>query len=74
MIPISLNGLDLKQMPNTINKELLNISYWSKANKLSLNVKKLITWYSPERDIDTDITLSIDEEPIYEVKRLNLGE
>ena len=48
---IFLNGLDIQQMQNTINKELLNISNWLKANKLSLNVKKPITWYSPERNI-----------------------
>ena len=37
---------------NTIDKEVLNISNWLKANKLSLNVKnKLIIWSSPERDI-----------------------
>ena len=48
---IFLNGLDIQQMQNTINKELLNISNWLKANKLSLNVKKHITWYSPERNI-----------------------
>ena len=40
---IFLNGLDIKQMQKTINKELLNISNWLKANKLSLNVKKTIT-------------------------------
>ena len=37
---IFLNGVDLKQIETAINEELLNISKWLKANKLSLNVKK----------------------------------
>ena len=48
---IFLNGVDLKQMETAINEEMLNISKWLKANKLSLNVKELITWYSLERNI-----------------------
>ena len=48
---IFLNGVDLNQMETAINEELLNISKWLKANKLSLNVKKLTTWYSLERSI-----------------------
>ena len=73
---IFLNGLDIKQMQNIINKELLNISNWLKANKLSLNVKKThYMIFTRNRHIDTDITLSIDGEPIYEVQKTKfLGE
>ena len=46
-----LNGGDLKQMETAINEELLNISKWLKAYKLSLNVKKTTTWYLLERNI-----------------------
>ena len=56
-------------MQNIINKELLNISNWLKASKLPLNVKKnghMI--FTRKRHFDTDITLSIDGEPIYEVQ------
>ena len=67
---IFLNGLDIQQMQNTINKELLNISNWLKANKLSLNVKKThYMIFTRKKHIDTDITLSIDGEPIYEVQK-----
>ena len=67
---IFLNGLDIKQMQNTINKELLNISNWLKANKLSLNVKKThYMIFTRKKHTDTDIILSIDGEPIYEVQK-----
>ena len=46
-----LNGGDLKQMETAINEELLNISKWLKANKLSLNVKKPTTWYLLKRNL-----------------------
>ena len=67
---IFLNGLDIKQMQNTINKELSNISNWLKGNKLSLNVKNThYVIFTRKKHIDTDITLSIDGEPIYEVQK-----
>ena len=67
---IFLNGLDIKQIQNTINKELLNISNWLKANKLSLNVKKTHHMiFTRKKHIDTDITLSIDGEPISEIQK-----
>ena len=40
---IFVNGMDLKHMETAINEELVNISKWLKADKLSLNVKKLTT-------------------------------
>ena len=36
-----INGDNLLQMVQTLNAELDNISNWLKANKLSLNVKKI---------------------------------
>lgn len=37
---IFLADKDLKKMEKTLNEELINVSNWLKANKLSLNVKK----------------------------------
>ena len=49
---IFLNGLDIKQMQNSINRELLNTSNWLKLTSLPRMLKKtLIIWYSPQRDI-----------------------
>ena len=49
-----------------MNKELLNISNWLKANKLSLNVKKThYMVFTRKRHIDTDIT----GYPLYEVQK-----
>ena len=57
-------------MQNTSNKVLLNISNASKANKRTLNDKKLhYMIFTRKIHIDTDITLSIDGEPIYEVQK-----
>ena len=63
---ISLNGSYIKQIQGTVNKELLNISNWLKANKLSLNVKKThYMVFTRKRHIDTDIT----GYPPYEVQK-----
>ena len=35
-----LNGIDINELINMMNKELLNIIEWLNVNKLSLNVKK----------------------------------
>ena len=39
------SGKDLKTLERTTNNELSNISLWLKVNKLSLNIKRHITWY-----------------------------
>ena len=63
--------MDLKQMETAINEELLNISKWLKANKLSLNVKKNPHYmiFTRRRHIDSNINLSIDGESICEVQK-----
>ena len=57
-------------METAINEELLNISKWLKANKLSLNVNKThYMIFTRKKHIDSNINLSIDGESICEVQK-----
>ena len=46
---VLLGGKDLENIISCLNNELKNISTWLKANKLSLNVKKLTILFSIEQ-------------------------
>ena len=66
---IFFNGMDPKEMQSVMNEELLNISKWFNADKLSVNIKKPhYMSFTNEKHIDTNITLVIGGESICEVQ------
>ena len=64
------NGTDLESLQTCVNKDLLAIAEWLKANKLSLNVKKThYMIFNTKRKLKYQISLNIDGESINEVDK-----
>ena len=62
------SGTDLESLQACVNKDLLTITEWLKANKLSLNVKKTHNIiFTGKRKLKYQISLNIDGEYINEV-------
>ena len=59
---------DLKNIEETYNNELKNVSEWLRANKLSLNVlkSKLVIFHSKYKKINQNIKIEIDKTAIKE--------
>ena len=51
---IILSGTSLDILSKRINKDLFNLSNWSKANKVSLNIKKTELVISRSRKLNID--------------------
>ena len=63
-----ISGEDLPQVVHLINKELQEIAFWLKVNKLSLNIKKThFMLFTSNRKAKPDIAISIEGHPIDEV-------
>ena len=45
-------GKDIDYLVSNLNKTLLNVSDWLKANKLSINVKKTLYGMVPQKPCD----------------------
>ena len=61
------SGTDLESLQTCVNKDLLAIAEWLKANKLSLNVKKThYMIFNGKRKLKYQISLNIDGESINE--------
>ena len=64
------SGTDLESLQTFVNKDLLAIAEWLKANKLSLNVKKThYMIFNGKRKLKYQISLNIDGESINEVDK-----
>ena len=64
------SGTDLESLQTCVNKDLLAIAEWLKANKLSLNVKKThYMIFNGKRKLKYQISLNIDGESINEVDK-----
>ena len=61
--------LRLAYLIDTLNLELIKISEWLKANKLSLNVKKTkcITFTPRQKRLNCSFQIAIDNQPINQV-------
>ena len=59
---------NLKNVEMTLNNELIKLSEWLIANKLTLNVSKsnFVIFYPPQKKIHTNITLYINDEKLEE--------
>ena len=64
-----INGKQLCELADKLNRELLDISIWLKVNKLSLNIKKThFMVFTSKRKIPNPVSLFIDGIGIDEVK------
>ena len=64
------SGTDLDSLQTCVNKDLLTIAEWVKANKLSLNVKKThYIIFNGEKKLKYQISINIDGESINEVDK-----
>ena len=72
---IVFSGTDLHSLLDTASKELTLVQAWFHANRLSLNLDKTKFMISSNRQIDTNIQLSIGNvniERVYEIKFLGV--
>jgi hypothetical protein len=69
---IFYSGKDLDQLPQSVNLELIKLSIWFKANKLSLNLKitKSMIFCSRTKHYTKNIDIMIDNQIIEQVRSL----
>ena len=67
------SNIYLEVLAKQMNKDLLNLVYWLRANKLCLNVQKteLIIFHPTSLNIDPQLSLNYKENDLHQPNLLN---